>query len=466
MKSKAKILVVDDNKGIRAALEMLLPRFFAQVEMLSSPKSLQSTIRELQPDVVLLDMNFQTAINTGNEGLYWLSEIKQFAPNIEVLLFTAYGDIQLAVEGMKRGAFDFIVKPWDNNKLVETLTLAYQQKLKRTGKKSPSPSPITNSPSPKMHWGSSPAMTTIRKQLEKVATTDASILITGENGTGKDVLANEIHRLSARANRPMVCVDAGAITETLFESELFGHVKGAFTDAHADHVGKFEQANGGTLFLDEIGNIPLHLQAKLLRVLQNRAIVRVGDTKEIPIDIRLICATNRDIPQMVQDGTFREDLYYRINTMHLQLPPLRQRQDEILPLAERFMHTYAERYHRNVNALAPEAQQALLAHTWSGNIRELNNCIEKAVILSDGDTLTLADLQLPLPSSTPYPIGGTPSNNQYPISDSEAVETLEAVEERAIRNAMAQHDGNLSLVAKALNISRPTLYAKLKKYGI
>ena len=466
MKSKAKILVVDDNKGIRTALEMLLPRFFAQVEMLSSPKSLQSTIRELQPDVVLLDMNFQTAINTGNEGLYWLSEIKQFAPNIEVVLFTAYGDIQLAVEGMKRGAFDFIVKPWDNNKLVETLTLAYQQKLKRTGKKSPTPSPITNSQSPKMHWGSSPAMTIIRKQLDKVATTDASILITGENGTGKDVLANEIHRLSARANRPMVCVDAGAITETLFESELFGHVKGAFTDAHADHVGKFEQANGGTLFLDEIGNIPLHLQAKLLRVLQNRAIVRVGDNKEIPIDIRLICATNRDIPQMVQDGTFREDLYYRINTMHLQLPPLRQRQDEILTLAERFMQTYAERYHRNVNALAPEAQQALLAHTWSGNIRELNNCIEKAVILSEGDTLTLADLQLPLSSNTPYPIGETPSNSQYPTADSEAVETLETVEERAIRNAMAQHDGNLSLVAKALNISRPTLYAKLKKYGI
>ena len=466
MKSKAKILVVDDNKGIRAALEMLLPRFFAQVEMLSSPKSLLSTIRELQPDVVLLDMNFQTAINTGNEGLYWLSEIKHFAPNIEVVLFTAYGDIQLAVEGMKRGAFDFIVKPWDNNKLVETLTLAYQQCKKRTGKKSPTPSPITNSPSPKMHWGSSPAMTIIRKQLDKVAITDASILITGENGTGKDVLANEIHRLSARANRPMVCVDAGAITETLFESELFGHVKGAFTDAHADKMGKFEQANGGTLFLDEIGNIPLHLQAKLLRVLQNRAIVRVGDTKEIPIDIRLICATNRDIPQMVQDGTFREDLYYRINTMHLQLPPLRQRQDEILPLAECFMQTYAERYHRNVNALAPEAQQALLAHTWSGNIRELNNCIEKAVILSEGDTLTLADLQLPLPSSNQYPIGGTPSNSQYPTADSDAVETLETVEERAIRNAMAQHDGNLSLVAKALNISRPTLYAKLKKYGI
>jgi DNA-binding NtrC family response regulator len=441
-------------------------RHFAETKVIPSPKTLHSTIREFQPNVILLDMNFQTDINTGNEGLFYLSEIKQIQPDIEVVLFTAYGDIALAVEGMKRGAFDFVIKPWDNNKLVQVLIAAGEKRKKMT-KNSPSRlSPNSPASSPKMHWGSSPAMTTIRKQLEKVATTDASILITGENGTGKDVLANEIHCLSARANRPMVCVDAGAITETLFESELFGHVKGAFTDAHADHVGKFEQANGGTLFLDEIGNIPLHLQGKLLRVLQNRAIVRVGDTKEIPIDIRLICATNRDIPQMVQDGTFREDLYYRINTMHLQLPPLRQRQDEILPLAERFMQTYAERYHRNVNALAPEAQQALLANTWSGNIRELNNCIEKAVILSEGDTLTLADLQLPLPSNTPYPIGGTPSNSQYPTADSEAVETLEAVEERAIRNAMAQHDGNLSLVAKALNISRPTLYAKLKKYGI
>ena len=475
MKSKAKILVVDDNKGIRAALEMLLPRFFAQVEMLSSPKSLLSTIRELQPDVVLLDMNFQTAINTGNEGLYWLSEIKQFAPNIEVVLFTAYGDIQLAVEGMKRGAFDFIVKPWDNNKLVETLTLAYQQKLKRTGKKAPTSSPITNSQSPKMHWGSSPAMTIIRKQLEKVATTDASILITGENGTGKDVLANEIHRLSARANRPMVCVDAGAITETLFESELFGHVKGAFTDAHADKMGKFEQANGGTLFLDEIGNIPLHLQAKLLRALQNRAITRVGDTRERPIDVRLICATNCNIQQMVKDGTFREDLFYRINTLHVELPPLRERKDEIVPLSERFLAMYAERYHRQVNTLSSEAQQTLLAHSWSGNIRELQNCIEKAVILSDGNSLTVSDLQLPISPTSNSPEGGLTTQWSNSVSglsvqrsdrDSGLVEPLELVEERAIRNAMAQYDGNMSLVAKSLNISRPTLYAKLKKYNI
>jgi transcriptional regulator with PAS, ATPase and Fis domain len=256
----------------------------------------------------------------------------------------------------------------------------------------------------------------------------------------------------------MVCVDAGAITETLFESELFGHVKGAFTDAHADKIGKFEQANGGTLFLDEIGNIPLHLQAKLLRVLQNRAVTRVGDTKERPIDIRLICATNKDIPQMVQEGTFREDLYYRINTLHVQLPPLRQRTDEILPLAERFVNLYAEKYHRAVASVSAEAAKLLLAHSWSGNIRELQNCIEKAVILSDGVELLSSDIQLQTTNSqSGVPIGG---------GGSEPLETLEAAEERTIRAAMNQYDGNLSLVAKSLDISRPTLYAKLKKYGI
>ena len=252
--------------------------------------------------------------------------------------------------------------------------------------------------------------------------------------------------------RPMVCVDAGAITETLFESELFGHVKGAFTDAHADKVGKFEQANGGTLFLDEIGNIPLHLQAKLLRVLQNRTITRVGDTKEIPVDIRLICATNRDIPQMVKDGDFREDLFYRINTLHVELPPLRERQDEILSLAEHFVKAYAEKYHREVDSISSAAQKVLLSHRWSGNVRELQNCIEKAVILSDGAELMPDDIQLQIVEP------------QTPISQD--LETLDEAEERAIRSAMTKHEGNLSLVAKALNISRPTLYAKLKKYGI
>ena len=450
MKSKAKILVVDDNDGIRAALKILLMRHFAEVELIASPKELRSVVMRFKPDVVLLDMNFYTDMNTGNEGLFCLSELKRFAPQVEVVLFTAYADIQLAVEGMKRGAFDFVVKPWDNDRLVEILKSAYNRRKKEA---KPQLKPVSQ-----MYWGVGDAMQAVRRQIERFAPTDATILITGENGTGKDVLANEIHRLSERAMRPMVCVDAGAITETLFESELFGHVKGAFTDAHADKIGKFEQANGGTLFLDEIGNIPLHLQAKLLRVLQNRAVTRVGDTKERPIDIRLICATNKDIPQMVQEGTFREDLYYRINTLHVQLPPLRQRTDEILPLAERFVNLYAEKYHRAVASVSAEAVKLLLTHPWSGNIRELQNCIEKAVILSDGVELLSSDIQLQTTNSqSGVPVGG---------GGLEPLETLEAAEERTIRAAMNQYDGNLSLVAKFLDISRPTLYAKLKKYGI
>ena len=443
-KSKAKILVVDDNSGIRAALKVLLPMHFLQVELIPSPKELVTKMTNFRPDVVLLDMNFHTDINTGNEGLYWLSEIKKRTPDTEVVLFTAYADIQLAVEGMKRGAFDFIVKPWDNDKLVETLKAAYD----RTGKKEKA---AVAPSSMKMFWGKGPAMTSIRQTVEKISATDATVLITGENGTGKDVLAGEIHRMSDRSLRPMVCVDAGAITETLFESELFGHVKGAFTDAHNDHVGKFEQANGGTLFLDEIGNIPPHLQAKLLRALQNRCITRVGDSKSIPIDIRLICATNKDLKQMVANGEFRQDLYYRINTFELHLPALRERVDEILPLAEIYVNKFAEKYRRNVKGISPDAAELLKGHSWSGNIRELSNCIEKAVILSENEFLTAADLEI-IPARPSVEVYGT--------------DTLEETEEKAIRAAMARFGGNLSMVAKSLEISRPTLYAKLKKYGI
>ena len=445
-KSKAKILVVDDNSGIRAALKVLLPLHFSQVELIPSPKELVTKLADFRPDVVLLDMNFHTDINTGNEGLYWLSEIKKRTPETEVVLFTAYADIQLAIEGMKRGAFDFIVKPWDNDKLVETLKAAYD----RTGKKEKT---AVAPSSMKMFWGKGPAMSAIRQTVEKISATDASVLITGENGTGKDVLAGEIHRMSDRALRPMICVDAGAITETLFESELFGHVKGAFTDAHTDHVGKFEQADGGTLFLDEIGNIPLHLQAKLLRAIQNRSITRVGDTKTIPVDIRLICATNKDLDKMVHDEEFREDLYYRINTMHLHLPALRERTDEIIPLAEMFVEKFAEKYRRNVCGISTDAAELLKGHSWSGNIRELSNCIEKAVILSENESLSAADLEI------------VPARKAESIEVS-STDTLEETEEKAIRAAMARFGGNLSMVAKSLEISRPTLYSKLKKYGI
>ncbi|MBR5076985.1 MAG: sigma-54-dependent Fis family transcriptional regulator [Bacteroidales bacterium] len=443
---KGKILIVDDNAGIRQALKILLPLHFAEVETIPSPVTLVSTLERFRPDVVLLDMNFNTSINTGNEGLYWAGEIKKMTPELEVVLFTAYADIALAVEGMKRGAFDFIVKPWDNEKLVATLTAARDKARKAMGRES---QPERNAGS-EMYWGSSRPMAAIRKTVDKIAPTDASVLITGENGTGKDVLAREIHARSLRSGKPMVAVDAGAITETLFESELFGHVKGAFTDAHTDHAGKFEQADGGTLFLDEIGNIPLHLQAKLLRAVQSRSVMRVGGSQAIPVNIRLICATNMDLEALVREGRFREDLYYRINTVHIALPPLRERKEDIVPLAEQFIGRFAEKYHRPLAGLDDSAKAALEKGRWNGNIRELQNCIEKAVILSEGATLTAKDIQ----AEAKTPAAGT----LKAVSDAE--------EERLVREAMERCEGNISAAAKMLGVSRPTLYAKMKKYNI
>ncbi len=474
-KQKGKILAVDDNAGIRGALKVLLPMHFEQVELIASPKELMGKMQQFKPNAVLLDMNFHTDINTGNEGLFWLSELKKSFPDVEVVLFTAYADIQLAVEGMKRGAFDFVVKPWDNDKLIEILKNAVQ---KQQGSRKKDSQGAAGSILPdKMIWGASQQMQGIQRTVEKIAPTDATVLITGENGTGKDLLAGEIHKLSARSGSIMVSVDVGSLTESLFESELFGHVKGAFTDAHADHTGKFEQANGGTLFLDEIGNIPLHLQAKLLRVLQNRCITRVGDTRQIPIDIRLICATNMDLEQMIRDGRFREDLYYRINTMQITLPPLRERTDEIKELATSFLQRYAEKYHRNVHKIDSDALNALKLNRWSGNIRELKNSIEKAVIMSEGESLSIQDLQLsiPVPDSLMKSEGGhggasvnlSGRGTQVSRQANEYNgETLEMQEERTIRAAMEKCGGNLTLVAKSLNISRPTLHSKLKKYGI
>ncbi len=446
-KLKSKILVVDDNAGIRSALKILLPMRFAEVELIASPKVLVDTMQRFKPDVVLLDMNFETDINTGNEGLFWLSELKRDFPEVEVVLFTAYADIALAVEGMKRGAFDFVVKPWDNAKLLGVLEEACKKHRVGTHRMCP---PYTNA-TPTMRWGESEAMQQLRAMVEKVAPTDATVLITGENGTGKDVLANEIHRLSAHAAKPMVSVDIGAITDTLFESEMFGHVKGAFTDAHADHIGKFEQANGTTLFLDEIGNVPLNQQAKLLRVIQNRSITKVGDDKSVPIDIRLILASNMDLAAMVKDGRFREDLLYRINTVVFHLPPLRERPDEIVPLAEHFVMQYAEKYHRIARGLSEEAKKMLLRCPWSGNIRELQGCIEKAVIYSETELIRVEDLQI--------------RASELTESKTQSV-SLEDAEEQVIRNAIRKYNGNLTLVAKTLNISRPTLYSRLKKYGI
>ena len=442
-----KILVVDDNAGIRRALEILLPLHFAQVKTIPSPATLDPELETFRPQVVLLDMNFNTSINSGNEGLYWAGEIKKMVPEVEVVLFTAYADIALAVEGMKRGAFDFIVKPWENDKLIQVLTGARDKALKAMrllpGLARDS---VAGESGDQMFWGASPAMKAIRKTLDKIAPTDATVLITGENGTGKDVLAREIHAHSLRKGKPMVAVDAGAITETLFESELFGHVKGAFTDAHTDHIGKFEQADGSTLFLDEIGNIPPHLQAKLLRAIQSRSIVRVGGSEAKPVDIRLICATNMDLEAQVREGRFREDLFYRINTVRLALPPLRERKEDIVPLAEIFLERFAQKYHRQLDGITPEAGELLKSHRWGGNIRELQNCIEKAVILSDGKELTARDIQL----------DARPEN---PLRN-------DVEEERLVRDAMQRSRGNISAAAKLLGVSRPTLYAKLKKYGL
>ncbi len=441
MSKKGRILVVDDNPGIRKALQLLLPPYFEAVELIPSPATIVSVLESFRPDVVLLDMNFHTDINTGNEGLYWTDQIKNLAPRTEVVLFTAYAAIRLAVEAMRRGAFDFVVKPWENEKLISILTAA-RDKASKTSKGASKPTVVP------MYWGDSEPMSIIRRNVAKIAPTDATILITGENGTGKDMLANEIQRMSRRSQKPFVAVDAGAITETLFESELFGHVKGAFTDAHTDHVGKFEQANGGTLFLDEIGNIPLHLQAKLLRAIQNRSITRVGDTKDIPVDIRLICATNMNLAELVRDGRFREDLYYRINTVTIHLPPLRDRKEDVAPLADMFISRFNEKYHRNITGISETVLALMADYQWNGNIRQLQNSIEKAVILSESDIIDNIELQ----SDTAL----TP--------DSE--ETLEMAEERTIRKAMEKYKGNLSLVAKSLDISRPTLYKKLEKYGL
>lgn len=436
-----KVLVADDNQGIRSSLKLLLPNYFSDVDIISSPNILISRIETFRPDAVLLDMNFTDENNTGNEGLYWLGEVKERFPEINVVLFTAYADINLAVEGMKRGAFDFIVKPWENARLIDTLQKAAAQK--KSGKKEALRENIL--------WGSGPAMVEIRKTIEKVAPTDASVLITGENGTGKDMIANQIHLQSKRRRGPFVAVDLGSITETLFESEMFGHVKGSFTGAVGDHAGKFEQADGGTLFLDEIANIPPSLQSKLLRVLQDRKVTRVGDTASRPFDIRLVCATNGRLEEMVGKGEFREDLYYRINTVRLNLPPLRDRRDEIMPLVNQFITEFSGKYHRAVEGVDEEAVAKLTGHSWPGNVRELRNSIENAVIMSESPRIKADDIKF---------------NKLEHAVRTEECDSLAMAEEMAIREALDKFVGNLSIVAKVLKISRPTLYAKLKKYNI
>ncbi len=456
MKKEGTIVVVDDNRSMLTAVEILLNGVFERVLTLSSPKRLLSTLREEHADVLLLDMNFSSGINSGNEGLYWLGEVKKADPSIEVVLFTAYADIDLAVKAMQRGATDFVVKPWNNAKLVATLRAAYSLRKSRSEAKQLGDirrSFSAEGSESRMYWGNSPSMQRLRALVEKVADTDANILITGENGTGKEMLAREIHRLSGRRDELIVTVDLGAIPESLFESELFGHVKGAFTDARNDRAGKFEAASNGSLFLDEIGNLPYHQQAKLLTAIQGRSIVRVGSNVPIPVNIRLISATNRDLNRMVAGGEFREDLLYRINTIHLEIPSLAERTDDIVPLAEIFLERYATKYDKPCRSFDEGAVAKILSHTWPGNIRELQHTIEKAVIMSDSDRITADELLI----------------SRREERDSEppaATSTLEEMERSMIARAMEQHAGNLSSVAAQLGVSRQTLYNKIKRYNL
>lgn len=444
---RGSILVVDDNKNVLTALRILLESYFRQVTLIASPNLLPAQLRESTPDVVLLDMNFSAGINSGNEGLYWLSEIKRINSAIPVVLFTAYADIELAVRALKDGASDFVVKPWDNTRLLATLQAAMEGGTKPKSK----PETSSTGAGEDICWGKSAVMQDLRKLVTKVAKTDANVLITGENGTGKEVIARAIHELSGRQKQVLITVDMGAVTETLFESELFGHVKGAFTDAKTDRTGKFEAADKGTLFLDEIGNLSYPLQAKLLNVIQSRQIVRVGENRPVPVDIRLICATNRDLVQSVQVGEFREDLLYRVNTIHIELPPLRQRSEDIPQLADFFLHKLAAKYNRTDLSFSDETVERLKNYAWPGNVRELQHAIEKAVILSDGDLLRPDDFYM--------------RETETPTIKTEKL-SLEDAEKLLIANAIKRNSGNLSVVASELGITRPTLYSKIKKYGL
>ena len=458
MAKQGTLLVVDDNQNILTSLRYLLDEYFEHVLTLSSPVTIPTLLRDERIDVVLLDMNFSSGINSGNEGLYWLREIKRLRPQTQVVLFTAYADIDLAVTGIKDGASDFVVKPWENAKLVHALQEAYAKTKPGKGKKTAPATENTATNGCAMYWGNSPAIRPLRMLVEKVSSTDANILITGENGTGKDMLAREIHRLSPRSNGAMVSVDMGAITESLFESELFGHVKGSFTDAHADRTGRFEAADGGTLFLDEIANLPYHLQAKLLTAIQKRSFVKVGSNTPQATNIRLICATNRNLEEMVHKGEFREDLLYRINTIHLHIPSLRERKEDILPLANRFLQQYSAQYGRSLKYFSAETEKRLLEHPWYGNIRELQHTIEKAVILSEGNEVQADSLQFS--HSQPVTSPEQKENKELPF------QTLDEMECSLVKRAIDQCSGNLSQAAAQLGITRQTLYNKMKRYGL
>lgn len=447
----ASILIVDDDPDVLTAVRLLLKTEAKEVVTEKSPENLRWHLAKDKFDIILLDMNFSGTINTGNEGIFWLNEIKKTGSDAAIIMITAYGDIDLAVRSLKNGAADFVVKPWHNEKLISII----KETLKRQSNKFPS-SPALNTDSiiGKELLGESEIMKEIFLKIEKIAPTDANILIMGENGTGKDLIAKAIHQQSLRATKSFVKVDVGALTETLFESELFGHKKGAFTDARDDRTGRFESANGGTVFLDEIGNIPLHLQAKLLSVLQNRQVTRLGSNESISIDIRLICATNLPLSELANENKFRKDLIYRINTVEITVPPLRKRGNDIFLLAKYFSNLYSRKYMKAVMEFDAKALEKLMNYHYPGNVRELQYTIERAVIMSDGEILQAGDLIF-------SPI------ESFSINEPEPEELkLSAIEKNTILRVIEKHNGNITKAAKELGITRTALYRRLSKYDI
>jgi DNA-binding NtrC family response regulator len=444
-KKQANIIIVDDQEEILFAARMVLKKHFDSVHTTSNPKTLHQLLAQEPADVVLLDMNYRIGFEDGREGIHWLREISHHHPNTAVILMTAFGKVETAVEGMKSGAFDYLMKPWENDKLLATVEKALDESRRRQKR------PVEFSGEKSYFIGTSPKIKQAYAVADKVARTDANVLLLGENGTGKFVMADYIHKQSTRRDKPFVHVDLGSLSDNLFESELFGYAKGAFTDAKTDTGGRFEAAQGGTVFLDEIGNVPLHLQAKLLSVLQTKSVIRLGESKPRPLDVRIISATNIDIAQEVQRKTFREDLFYRINTMEITLPPLRERQADIIPLAQFLLADKAEKYQMRNLDFAPENMEWLERYPWPGNIREMENKIERAVILSDGEKISVNDLDI---------------FDYQPEISIEEDSPLSDLERLAIEKALAKHGGNISKTADELGLSRPALYRRMEKYNL
>lgn len=444
------VLVIDDDSDVLTAVKLLLKTEVREVVTEKNPQNILSVISRQKYDLILLDMNFSASVNTGNEGLYWLKRIREASPSTAVIMITAYGDIDLAVKSLKEGASDFILKPWENEKLLSTIKDALRHKKdKSSGAGAVETSVIGNE-----LIGHSEAMEGIFYKIRKVAPTDANILLLGENGTGKDLIAKAIHQHSLRSQQPFVKVDAGALTESLFESELFGHKKGAFTDAREERAGRFEAANGGTLFLDEIGNINLSQQAKLLSVLQNRQVTRLGSNHPIPINIRLICATNVRVSELANETRFRKDLVYRINTIEIEIPPLRKRKDDILLLASHFLEIYAEKYFRASIQLDEAAKEKLRSYHYPGNVRELRYVIERAVIMAEGNVLRPDDLLF-----SPLESGGESENEEADLK-------LSTVEKNTILRVIEKNNGNITKAARELGLTRTALYRRISKYDI